>query len=69
MVIETFLENGFEATLRPKTNFLSIWKGKFSDFLQLLSEEVKITLWESKVKRQKLFKSKFGHRDFLRKWF
>ena len=46
-VIGSFVENGFEATLRSKTNVLAIWKGKFSVFLQFLSEEVENIFWES----------------------
>ena len=32
LVIRSFLENGFEATLGSKTNVLSIWKGEFLVF-------------------------------------
>ena len=38
-------------------------------FLRFLSDEVKTIFWGSKAKHQKLFKSKFGHRSLLRKWF
>ena len=37
--------------------------------LQVLSAEVETILWESKAKHQKLFKSKLGHTNLLRKWF
>ena len=70
LVIGSFLENGFEATLRLKTNGLSIFgKGNFLCFWQFLTDEVEIILWESKTKCLKLFKSKFGQRNLLRKWF
>ena len=32
LVIRTFLENGFGATLSSKTNVVSVWKGHFSVF-------------------------------------
>ena len=32
LVIESFLENSFQRTLRSKMNVLGIWKGKFSVF-------------------------------------
>ena len=38
-------------------------------FLQVLIDEVKTTYWESEAKSQKLFKLKFSHQKFLRKWF
>ena len=67
-VIERFLENGFEATLRSKMNVVSISKGRFSFFCKFLSDEVETISWKSEPKRSKLFKSKFGHRKLLRKW-
>ena len=69
LVIGSFLQNGFETTLRSKTNRLSIWKGKFSGFLQFLNDEVETIFWKSKAKCLKLFKSKSGQRNLLRKWF
>ena len=68
LVIETFLENGFEATLSSKTNVVSVSKGCFLNFCKFLSHEVETILWKSEPKRLKLFKSKFGHRKLLRKW-
>ena len=69
LVIASFLENGFEATLSSKTNFLSIWKEHFSVLCKFLSGEVETIFWESEAKRLKLFQSKFGHRKLLKKWF
>ena len=69
LVIGNFLGNGFEAILRSKTNVLSVWKRHFSVFWKFLINEVKTIFWESEGKRSKLFKSKFGHRKLLRKWF
>ena len=69
LVIGSFLENGFEATLSSKTNVLSVWKVHFSVFSKFLSDEVETIFWESEAKHSKLFKSKFGHRKLLRKWF
>ena len=69
LVIGSFLENGFEATLTSKTNVVSVWKRHFSAFCQLLSDEVETIFWESEAERSKLFQSKFGHRKLLGKWF
>ena len=69
LIIGSFLENGFEATLSSKTNVLSVWKVHFSVFSKFLSDEVETIFWESEAKHSKLFKSKFGHRKLLRKWF
>ena len=69
MVIGSFLVNGFEATLSWKANVVSVWKEHFSVFCKYLGDEVETILWESEAKCSKLFKSKFGHRKLLRKWF
>ena len=69
LVIGRFLENGFEPTLSSITNALSVWKGYFSVFCKVLSDEVETIFRKSESKRTKLFKSKFGHKNFLRKWF
>ena len=52
-----------------KNNVLSVSKEHFSGLFKFLSDEVESIFWESKAKRSKLFKSKFGHRKLLRKWF
>ena len=67
LIIESFLENGFEAPLRSKTNVMSIWKGYISFFRKFLSGEVETIFRESETKRSKLFKSKFRHRNLLTK--
>ena len=69
LVLRSFLKNGFGATLSSRTNILSVWKGHFSVFIKFLNEEVEILFWESEAKRSKLFKSTFGQRTLLRKWF
>ena len=69
LVIGTFLENDFEATLSPKANVLSVWKVHFSFFCRFFSDEVETIFWESEARRSKLFKLKFGHKELLRKWF
>ena len=69
LVIGSFLENGFEATLSSKTNVLSVWKKHFSVFCKFLSDEVETIFRESEAKRSKLFKLKSGRRKLLRKWF
>ena len=68
-VIRTFLENGFGTTLSSKTNVLSVWNKHFLVFCKFLSDEVETIFRESEAKLSKLFKSKFGHRKFVRKWF
>ena len=67
LIIESFLENGFEAPLRSKTNVMSIWKGYISFFRKFLSGEVETIFRENKAKGSKLFKSKFRHRNLLTK--
>ena len=62
------LENGFEGTLGSKTNVLRTGNNIFQSFA-ILSDEVETIFWESEAKHQKLFKSKFGHINVLRKWF
>ena len=46
LVIGSFVEKGFEATLSSKINALSIWKGHFSVFRKFLSDEVESLFWE-----------------------
>ena len=69
LVIGTFLENGFEATLISKANVLSVWKNHISTFWKFLSEEAETAFWKKEARRSTLFKSKFSHRKLLRKWF
>ena len=69
LVIRSYLENGFEATVSSKRNIVSLWKGHFTVSCKFLRDEVEITFSESEAKRPNLFKSKFGHRKVLRKWF
>ena len=69
LVIRTILENGFGAALSSKMNVLSVWKKHFLVFCKFLSDEVETIFRESEAKLSKLFKSKFGHRKFVRKWF
>ena len=69
LVIGSFLENGFEATLSSKRNVLSVWKGAFSVFSKVLGDQVETIFWKTQAKRPKLFKSKVGHRKLLGKWF
>ena len=71
LVIKTFLENGSEATLRSKTNVLSIWKWQFSGFFfffEWMNEEVETIIWENEAKHQKVFKLKFSHSKLVKKW-
>ena len=68
-VVGNFLENGFEATLSSKANVLSVWKNHIPNFGKFLCDEVETIFKESDAKLSKLFKSKFGHRKLLRKWF
>ena len=69
LVMESFLENGFEATLISKTNVVSVWKGHFSFSWKFLSDEVETFSSEKQEKRSKLFKSRFGHNNFLENIF
>ena len=69
LVIGNFLENDFEAILSSKMSFVSVWKDHFLAFWKFLSDKVETIFWKSYAKRSKPFKSKFGHRKLLRKWF
>ena len=44
-------------------------KGIFQFFCKLLSDKVETIFWKSEAKRSRLFKSKFGCRKLVRKWF
>ena len=46
-----------------------VWKEHFSAFCKFLCEEFETISWKSYGKHSKLFKSTFGHRKVLRKWF
>ena len=48
---------------------MSFWKEHFSVFCKVLSDEVETIFWESEEKHSKVFKSKFGDRELLRKRF
>ena len=52
-----------------KNNVLSVSKEHFSGLFKFLSDEVESIFWESKAKRSKLFKSKFGAGKLLGKYF
>ena len=69
LVIRTFLETGFGATLSLKTNLLSIRKKHFLVFCKFLSDEVETIFTESEAKLSKLFKLKFGNRKLLENGF
>ena len=45
LVIQSFLENGFEATLSSKTNVVSVWKEHCSVFCKFLIDEVETIFW------------------------
>ena len=59
----TIFENGFEASVRLKTNVTSVWKWYF------LNDKVETIFWGSEEKIIKLFKAKNCHKDRCRKWF
>ena len=69
LVIGSFLENGFGASLSSKTSVVSVWKRHFTIFLKCLSDQVETIFWQSEAKCSNLFKSKFGHRKLPRIWF
>ena len=68
-VIASFLENSFDATWSSKANIMSVWKEQFTVFCRFLSGKFESNFWEREAKRSKLFKSKFGHKKLLIKWF
>ena len=49
LVIGSFSEKYFEATLSSKANVLSVWKEHFSVFW-FLGDEVELIIWESETK-------------------
>ena len=69
LVIGTFLENGFRATLSSKANFVSIWKEHFPIFCKFFSDEIEIIFWKSQAKYSELFNAKFRQKSILTKWF
>ena len=69
LVVRIFVQNSFGATLGSKTNLLSISKEYFSVFCKFMSDHIETIFWESETKLSKLFKSHFGYRKLLRKWF
>ena len=44
-------------------------KSMFPFFCKFLSDKTETVFWENEAKRSKVFKSKFGHRKLLRKYF
>ena len=68
-MIGNFLRNVFQDTLSAKTIVLSVWKRHFSVLYKFLSGKAETFFWEIEAKHWKLFKSKFGHKKLLRKWF
>ena len=62
-------QKSFEATLKSKTNTLSVWKWIFEFLCTFFSEQVENDFGESKAKHTKLCKSEVGHRKRFRKWF
>ena len=70
LVILTFLENGFGATLSSKRRILSIWKGHFTIFWEILSDKLETVFRENEPKSSSLFKWKFRQkRTFLENGF
>ena len=69
---ESILEIDFEATLKSKTNVLSVWKWIYIYiyfFCTFFSEQVENVLAESRAKYTKLCRSEVGHSIHFRKWF
>ena len=50
LVIGSFLEKHFEATLSSKTNVLRVWKECISYFCEFLSDKIEKNFWESEAK-------------------
>ena len=59
----------FWSNLEIKHEFSEHLKMDIFNFLQFLGDEVEAIFWESEAKHRKQLKTKFGHRNFLRKWF
>ena len=68
LVIGSFLENYFGATLKSKRSVASVWKEHFSVLWKFFSDKVETIFRESEVKRSRRFKSKFHYRKLLKKW-
>ena len=68
LVIGSFFK-WFWSYLELKNECSKRLKRAFFSFLQFLRDEAETIFWESEAKQSKLFKSKFGHRKLLRKWF
>ena len=69
MVIRSFLENDFDATLSSKTNVLSVWKEHFPGYCKFLIDKVETVFWESETEPSRSFKFKDDHRKLFEKWF
>ena len=63
------LRKWLQRYLQLKSKCSERFKRSLFSWFQILSEEVEIIFCESKAKRSKLFKSKFGHSNLLRKCF
>ena len=69
LLIGTFLENGFKASLSSKTNIVGVWKLHFFSFLQDFDWWSWNHFLGKSGKCSKLFKSKLGHRKLRTEWF
>ena len=69
LVIGSFLENGFQATLSSKMNILSVWKEHVCVFRNFLIDEVETMFWESETEPSRPSKFKVGRRKLFRIWF
>ena len=69
LVIGSFLQKCFVGILSWKTNALSVWKDHFQIFCKSFCDKVETVCWKSQAKCPKLFKSKYGYRKLVRKWF
>ena len=69
LVIASTLENSFEATLRAKTNVLSIWKQHFSLLYKFVSCKVETVLWKSEAILCKFLMFSCLWSEIFEKWF
>ena len=69
LVIESFLENSFEAPWGQKWIFWAFQNSIFLVFCKFFIDEFQTIIRENEARHQKLFKSKFGHRNLPREWF
>ena len=69
LVLESFFKNGFEATLRSKKNFSSVWILHFSFFANFWVMKLKSIFGKARECFGNFFYKIFFIRGFFREWF